>query len=54
MDTVFDYFGPVKTSHTGFCLSTLQILIEYLSGGSYLVMNSTPIFYGGITLLAIV
>ena len=37
-----DYCGPVNTSHKGFCLSTLENLIKYLTGGSYIVINGTP------------
>ena len=37
----------------GFCLSTLEKLTEYWSGGSYIVMKSTPIFPGGIPLMDI-
>ena len=48
-----DYFGPVKTSHKGFCLTTLENLMKYWPGGSYLVMSGTPIFPGGIPLLDI-
>ena len=39
-----DYCGPVKTSHKGFCLATLEKLMKYWPGGSYLVLKSTPIF----------
>ena len=48
-----DYCGPVKTTQKGSCLATLEKLMKDWSGGSYLVMKSTPIFPGGITLLAI-
>ena len=41
-----DYCRPVKTSHKGFCLSTLEKLMKYWPGGSYIVMKSTPIFPG--------
>ena len=47
-----DYFGPAKTSHKVFW-NTLEKLMEYWPGGSYLVMKSTPIFPCGIPLLAI-
>ena len=43
----------MKTSHKVFCLSTLEKLMKDWPGGSYLVMNSTPIFTGSIPLLAI-
>ena len=36
------YCGPVKTSHKGFCLATLEKLIKYCPGGSYLVLRVTP------------
>ena len=39
-----DYCGPVKTSHKGFCLATLENLMKYCPGGSYLVLKGTPIF----------
>ena len=48
-----DYCGPVKTSHKGFCLATLEKLMKYWPGGSYLVMKNTPIFPCGRPLLAI-
>ena len=48
-----DYCGPVKTSHKVFCLATLEKLMKYLPGGSYLVFNSTPRFPGERLLLAI-
>ena len=48
-----DYCGPVKTSHKGFCLATLENVMKDWLGGSYLVMNSTPRFPGGRPLLAI-
>ena len=37
-----DYCGPVKTTHMGFCRSTLEKLMKYWPGVSYLVMESTP------------
>ena len=49
-----DYCGPVKMSHKGFCLVTLEKLMKDWSGGSYLVMNSTPIVPGGTPIMAIV
>ena len=48
-----DYCGPVKTSHKGFCLSTLENLMKDLKLGSYLVMKITPRFTGGRPLLDI-
>ena len=37
----------------GFCLFTLENLMKYWLGGSYLVMKSTPRVPGGRSLLAI-
>ena len=48
-----DYCRPVKTSHKIFCLATLEKLMKYWSGGSYLGLKSTPRFPGEITLLDI-
>ena len=48
-----DYCGPVKTSHKGFCLATLENMMRVLGGGSYIVMNSTPRVLGGRPLLEI-
>ena len=48
-----NYCGPARTSHKGFCLDTLEKLMKDWPGGSYLVMNSTPLFPGGRPLLAI-
>ena len=48
-----DYFRLAKMSHKGFCLSTLENLMEGWPGGSYTVMKITPIFTGVITLLSI-
>ena len=48
-----DYCGPVKTSHKGFCLATLEKLMKDWPGGSYLVLKSTPRFRGESPLLAI-
>ena len=48
-----DYCGPVKTSHEGFCLAMLEKLMKDWPGGSYLVLNITPIFPGERPLLAI-
>ena len=48
-----DYCGPSKTSHKGFCLATLEKLMKYWPGGSYIVMKSTRRFPGERALLAI-
>ena len=48
-----DYCRPVKTSHKGFCLATLEKLMKDWPGGSYLVLKSTPRFPGESPLLAI-
>ena len=48
-----DYCGPVKTSHKGFGLATLENLAKYWPGGSYLVLKSTPRVPGGRPLLDI-
>ena len=48
-----DYCGPVKTSHQGYCLATLENLIKDWPGGSYLVLRITPRFPGESPLLAI-
>ena len=42
MDEGVDYCGYVKTSHKGFYLDTLEKMMKYWPGGSYLVMKSTP------------
>ena len=42
-----------KTGHKGFCLATLEKLMKYWPGGSYLVLKSTPRFPGESLLLAI-
>ena len=47
-----DYCGPAKTSHKVF-LNTLEKLMKYWPGGSYLVMKSTPRFPCGRPLLVI-
>ena len=48
-----DYCGPVKTSHKGFCLSTLEKLMKDWPGESYLVLKSNPRFPGERPLLSI-
>ena len=45
--------GLVKTTHKVFCLATLENLMKDCPGGSYIVMNSTPIFPGERPLLDI-
>ena len=47
-----DYCGPAKTSHKGFCLATLEKLMIYWPGGSYLVMKSNQRVPSGRPLLA--
>ena len=47
------YCGPVKTGHKGFFLATLENLMKYWPGGSYLVMKSTPRVHGDLPLMAI-
>ena len=42
MDKGVDYWGPLKMTHKGFCLSTLENLMKYWLGGSYIVLESTP------------
>ena len=53
MDSGVHYCGPVNMSHKGFCLATLEKLMEDWPGGSYLVINSTPRFTDEIPPLAI-
>ena len=48
-----DYCGSVKTGHKGFCIDTLEHLVNDWAGGLYIVMNSTPKVTGDITLIAI-
>ena len=43
----------MKTSHKDFCLATLEKLIKYWLGCSYIAMKGTPIFPGGRSLMAI-
>ena len=38
----FNYWGPVKTIHKGFCLATLGNLMKYWTRRSYIVMGITP------------
>ena len=42
-----DYCRPVETSHKGICLATLEKLMKYWPGGSYLVMKSNQRVPGG-------
>ena len=49
----FDCCRPVKAIHKGFCLSTLEKLMKYWPGGSYLAMKITPRVSGGRPLMAI-
>ena len=42
-----DYCRPVKTSNKIFYLSTLEKLMKYWPGGSYIVMKNTPRVPGG-------
>ena len=51
--TGVNYCGPEKMTHKGFCLVTLEQLMKYWLGGSYLVMTSTPRVPGGRPILAI-
>ena len=53
MAAVVYYCRPVKKIHKGFCLDTLEILMKYWMGGSYIVIKSTPGFLCGIKLLAV-
>ena len=53
MDAGVDYYRPAKTSHKGFYLATLENLMKDWPRGSYLVINSTPRFTGGRTIMAI-
>ena len=53
MDSGVNYCGTAKTSHRGFCLSTLENLMKYWRGGSYLVMKIISRITGGRPLLAI-
>ena len=52
-DTGVDYCGPAKTSHKGFCLSTLEKLMKDWPVRSYLVLEITPRFTCERPLLAI-
>ena len=53
MAEVVDYCETVKTSCKGFCLATLENMMKYWPGGSYIVMKSTSRVPGGRPLTAI-
>ena len=53
MDLGVDYCGLANTSHKGFCLATLEKLMKYWPGGSYLVMKINPKVPGDRPLLEI-
>ena len=53
MATGVNYCVTVKTIHKDFCPYTLENVMKYSPGGSYLTMKSTPIVPGGRTLIAI-
>ena len=46
-----DYCGPVKMSHKGFCLATLEKSTKEWPLGSYNFTKSTPRYPGGIPLM---
>ena len=48
-----DYCRPVKSTHEGFCLATLEKLIKDWPGGSYIVMMINPRVHGGRPFMAI-
>ena len=48
-----DYCRTAKKIHKGFCLATLEKLVKYWAGGSYLIIKITPRVPGGRPLLAI-
>ena len=48
-----DYYGPMKKSHKGFCVATLEILMKDWPGGSYLFTKINPRVPGGRPLMAI-
>ena len=54
MDEGVNYIRPAKTSHKGFCLSTLEKLMKIWPRGSYIVMKITTIVPGGRPLMSIV
>ena len=53
MDEGVDYCGPMKRSQKGFCLATLEKLMQDWPGGSYLIMNINPRIPGDRTLMEI-
>ena len=53
MDEGVDYCGLVKTSHKDFCIATLEKLMKYWPGGSYLAMKITSRIPNGIPLIEI-
>ena len=48
-----DYCRPVKMSHKGFCLATLENFMKDWPVGSYLVLKSNPTVPGDRPLMAI-
>ena len=48
-----DCCGPMKTIHKGFCLATLEKLMENWTGGSYIFMTSNPRVPVGRPIMAI-
>ena len=53
MAQVFDSSGLEKTSHKEFSLATLEKLMKYWPGGSYLIINIPPKVPGDIPLMNI-
>ena len=53
MSEEVDYCGPVKTSHKGFFLATLEKWMKEWTGGSHIVMKVTPRVPGDRPLMAI-
>ena len=48
-----NFCGPSKKIHKSVCIATLENLMKYWLGGSYLVMNSNTRVTGGRPLIAI-
>ena len=48
-----DYCGLTKTIHKGYCIATLEKLMKYWLGGSYIAMKNTPIVPGGRPIMAV-
>ena len=46
-----DYYRPAKTSHKVVCLSTLEKITKEWTGGYPIIMKSSPIVTGDITLM---